>query len=608
MRSPSRAVSLFVGCLVVVFAALGWLTWTILRLDRVDEQSRRSAALEENVRLALWRMDSALAPILAQETARPYFTYSAHYPAGRAYDRMFNAVSTSDVLVPSPLLDTAIPHVLLHFQIDPLGSFSSPQVPQRDKTGKERKTPETQEFFERLERVRAAATALLEVLPSTPDVLVAQTVDPEEITDYEFDGQQLVQQELSQSAGKRRQADAVQQRMNANEFNRRNKAYQSAQQQAYGNNPLNQEQYIPEGTVRQVKEGMFAPFWIDGSLFLMRRIEIEGLVYTQGCWLDWKSLDGFLRSQISDLLPAASLEPMRFSTATLAASDAGRVLAALPVRLSPGVLPGPESTTLTPLKISVIVVWFCVLAAATAVALLLRAALVLSERRGAFVSAVTHELRTPLTTFRMYTQMLGDGMVTDAGKRAQYLNVLRIEADRLSHLVENVLAYARLEKGSAGGRAQDLSATELLQRVTERPSERAAQAGVEFIVDTSGNDASRVIHADPAAVEQIVFNLVDNACKYARAAAPRVTIGLDFPARERVAIIVSDNGPGINDADGRKLFQPFSKSARDAAHSAPGVGLGLALSRRLAREMGGDLSLGTAHSGGARFVLTLPAR
>jgi len=611
MRNPSVAISLFVGCLIVVFAAMGWLTWTILRLDRVEEQSRRAAEVEENVRLALWRMDSALVPVLAQENARPYFTYSSYYPAERAYDRMFSELKSGDVLIASPLLRAASAHVLLHFQIDPSGTITSPQVPER-KQGKGAVALDTSEFSQRLKQLHDSAvrTALPRALPAQQDFEVAETLPPEQVRGYEPQGQEVAQQDSSSSRNKQRQTEAVQQRMNANEFHKRNIAYQTAQQQASSaNNPAHtrEQSLLPaKGSARNVKEGMFSPLWVNSNLFLLRRIEIDDQQYTQGCWLDWADLEGWLRSQISDLLPGARLEAMPGSTH--APGEAGRVLAALPVRLIPGILLDADGVVMTPLKISVIVVWVCVFVAALAVALLLHGALVLSERRGAFVSAVTHELRTPLTTFRMYTQMLGDGMVNDPLKQAQYLNVLRVEADRLSHLVENVLAYARLEKGSAGGRAQDLSALELLQRVTERPLERATQAGMELCVDSSGDDGRRMIHADPAAVEQIVFNLVDNACKYAHSEKPLVTITLDFSAPQSVGIRVTDNGPGITESEAHKLFRPFSKSAREAAHSAPGVGLGLALSRRLAREMGGDLAFDTACTSGAQFILTLPTR
>ena len=84
-----------------------------------------------------------------------------------------------------------------------------------------------------------------------------------------------------------------------------------------------------------------------------------------------------------------------------------------------------------------------------AIGLVLGGALSLSERRGTFVSAVTHELRTPLTTFRLYTEMLDEGMVASGESQRNYMKTLRSEADRLGHLVENVLSFARLERGRA---------------------------------------------------------------------------------------------------------------------------------------------------------------
>jgi len=114
------------------------------------------------------------------------------------------------------------------------------------------------------------------------------------------------------------------------------------------------------------------------------------------------------------------------------------------------------------------------------------------------------------------------------------------------------------------------------------------------------------LRMDRSAVERILFNLVDNACKYARAAADR-RIHLDCASDARaVGLTVSDHGPGIEAGEVRRLFRPFHKSARDAAQSAPGVGLGLALSRRLARALGGDLSVVRGRADGAAFCLRLP--
>jgi signal transduction histidine kinase len=235
---------------------------------------------------------------------------------------------------------------------------------------------------------------------------------------------------------------------------------------------------------------------------------------------------------------------------------------------------------------------------------MLQAALALSERRGTFVSAVTHELRTPLTTFRLYTEMLDEGMVQGADSERTYHRTLRAEADRLGHLVENVLAFARLERGRATNAHEVVTPAELLERLVPRLANHAQQAGMELVVGPV--DVQTPLRLDLSVVDQILSNLVDNAVKYAGTASDR-RIHLDVaPAGRYLMITVSDHGPGVPPSMIRRLFRPFSKSAHDAAQSAPGVGLGLALSRRLARALGGDLRLQANGSHGACFALTIP--
>jgi signal transduction histidine kinase len=136
---------------------------------------------------------------------------------------------------------------------------------------------------------------------------------------------------------------------------------------------------------------------------------------------------------------------------------------------------------------------------------------------------------------------------------------------------------------------------------------RAAQANFSLQINAPPELLDSEVVADPVAVEQILFNLVDNACKYARVADNR-TIELQIARhKDRVLLKLHDHGPGVADRERKRLFQPFRKSARDAADSAPGVGLGLTLSRRLARDMGGELSLDNHTHDGACFVLILQA-
>jgi signal transduction histidine kinase len=260
-----------------------------------------------------------------------------------------------------------------------------------------------------------------------------------------------------------------------------------------------------------------------------------------------------------------------------------------------------------------VMAWACVLLAALAVAVLVKGAVSLSERRAAFVSAVTHELRTPLTTFRLYTEMLEEGRVSGEERRRQYLVTLHAEAERLCHLVDNVLAYARLERGRPGGQLESVNLRDFLAQVADRLSDRAGQAGMHLVVrdaQCAGTSSPRPpdnVQADASAVEQILLNLVDNACKYAACAEDRA-IEIDAAIAPPWATIrVRDHGPGLSADERRVLFKPFHKSARRAAESAPGVGLGLSLSRRLARDMGGDLRLDESVTSGACFVLTLRA-
>ncbi len=229
----------------------------------------------------------------------------------------------------------------------------------------------------------------------------------------------------------------------------------------------------------------------------------------------------------------------------------------------------------------------------------------LGERRAAFVSAVTHELRTPLTTFRMYADMLAAGMVPPE-RQGEYLDTLRREAERQGHLVENVLAYSRLERGRYRAARESVALGELLAGLLDTLAAQAERASMTLVPPAPGAWETVTVRVDRAAVERVLFNLVDNACKYARDAADR-RIHVECRTDARAArVTVRDHGPGVAPSEARRLFRPFHKSARDAAQSAPGVGLGLSLSRRLARALGGDLRLEPPKDGGAAFTLTLP--
>ncbi len=587
MKRPWHIWVLFALCLAVLLAAMGWVSVTALRLDRAERDARGQAELEESVRLALWRMDSALSPLIAQENARPYFAYTAFYPVERAYTAMFAKIGKGEVLTPSPLLTQVSPYILLHFQFGPAGELTSPQVPtgnMRDLAELGYATHETILASERrLGQLKAFVSreALLATLPRGQRRPAAPI--PPQIT-------QLINNKAIARQQGRSQAEWRARRQTIS------KLAEQAPQQAQG---------IAADLPRadEVLEGLLKPIWRGEALVLARRISIGGKDYVQGCWLDWPAIQKRLIAEARELLPAARLEPLKNGRP----DGQTRMLAALPVRLVPGAVDLLSDGPFSPIRLSLIIAWVCVLLAATAVAVLLRGAVVLSERRGAFVSAVTHEMRTPLTTFRMYTEMLDQGMVRDEDKRRYYLGTLRTEAERLSHLVENVLAYARLERGRTKGRTESVTVRGLLDQMKERLARRAEEADMKLVVEADDEVLDVCAQTDASAVEQILLNLVDNACKYAASAGERLIHVEAGRTDGAVALRVRDHGPGVLRKDAPNLFRPFRKSARDAANSAPGVGLGLALSRRLARSMGGDLRLDETVKDGACFLLTLPA-
>ncbi|RBP45988.1 phospho-acceptor domain-containing protein [Roseimicrobium gellanilyticum] len=349
-------------------------------------------------------------------------------------------------------------------------------------------------------------------------------------------------------------------------------------------------------------------FWIEDTLLLTREATLDGARVLQGVWLDWPKLRDQWLAQVSDLFPQAMLVPAPNALPDQPVLDDPLRLASLPVRLVTGPLAVAPSPFWTPMRSALVVAWLCVGLAGLAVGAVLFGTVALSERRAAFVSAVTHELRTPLTTFRLYSEMLASGMVRDEDQKKNYLGTLEAEAGRLSHLVENVLAYARIERGSARAQVESVSIGEVLDRVVPRLRQRAEQAGMEIAVDANEEERKTLLRVDVAALEQILFNLVDNACKYAAPRAADKTIHVQASTKGPLAMLrVRDHGAGIAPQERRRVFRPFHKSADKAAHSAPGVGLGLALCERLSKALGGRLSLEKAPVGsGASFVLELP--
>ncbi|MDC8014530.1 sensor histidine kinase [Tahibacter soli] len=221
-----------------------------------------------------------------------------------------------------------------------------------------------------------------------------------------------------------------------------------------------------------------------------------------------------------------------------------------------------------------------------------------------FVAAVSHELKTPLTSVRMYAEILREGWASDEKKR-EYYDFICDESERLSRLVANVLALARLERSEFALERKPHRAETLIDLVRSKVQRQIDEAGFAVRYDVDPACAARTVNVDADAFVQMSINLVDNALKFARHAARReIAIGVAPHGAASLRFFVRDYGPGVAPSQRRRIFELFARG--DDAQALPGTGIGLALVQRLARAMDGEVDV-IAREPGAEFGVTLPA-
>jgi signal transduction histidine kinase len=617
----------YAAILALLIGVLAWFSWFTVCLDQQAAENRRTAvrteqlaAQQERISRALWRMDWSLSPLVAQEAARTYWMYESSI---RGMPQQ-----------PSPLLSQP-EFVALHFQLDPNDALTSPQAPPEptreialangvaeaqlaanstrlsELSGKLKFQPLWQACSDiALKNTLNAESDSQENLQAPNQIAQNQTLSSISLNTPSLEGSRNQSQQqdvyvdqgaIAKDAEAQSQSEvAVPQQSNtskaqAADFVQRGR---SINQLAYGQRLANEVITNREVPVRdQVVEGVLRPIWMDGQLMLIRRVEAAfGVQLVQGCILDWPAIKNSLLQEIADIVPDAELVPRLKDTS----EQFGSSLATLPIDLvAPAIKDSSElvGNSGPGLLSALIVAWGGLLIGAMSTGWLIFGITKLSERRAAFASAVTHELRTPLTTFRLYSEMLASNMVTDESQRANYASGLVREADRLCRLVENVLQFARLEQKRAPLQSSSVTVEALLHEAMQRCRDRAESAGMTLELSIPDSLMGETIRTSKDIVDQILFNLVDNACKYANESKPaeiRVEVAEDS---KWLVISVRDYGPGIDAKLLKRLFQPFARSSDETAGTAAGVGLGLSLSRQLAKRLGGRLDYRQANPG-----------
>jgi PAS domain S-box-containing protein len=242
--------------------------------------------------------------------------------------------------------------------------------------------------------------------------------------------------------------------------------------------------------------------------------------------------------------------------------------------------------------------------------LLRRQALALEQASAAksqFLANVSHEFRTPLNAILGYSLMLMGGFYGQLSEE-QAKTVQRIDANskHLATLINDVLDIERIEAGRMPLQISQFAVHDVVREVMEELQGVIAQStGVAVQVRVSPHLPR--LRSDRQKIKQILVNLLSNALKYTKQGVVEISARHDA-AQGRIALSVRDTGVGIAPEDHARIFEPFQQAKRVITRPQGGTGLGLAISRRLARMLGGDITVQSALHEGSTFTVTLPVR
>jgi signal transduction histidine kinase len=227
-----------------------------------------------------------------------------------------------------------------------------------------------------------------------------------------------------------------------------------------------------------------------------------------------------------------------------------------------------------------------------------------AQQKTDFVSNVSHELKTPLTSIRMFADLLSDGRVAEPERQLTYLKIISAESARLTRLINNVLDFARQERGAPAGKRSACDMVEATRDVVETCLPHLEANGQNLTCEIEAETLP--ILGDRDALAQIVLNLISNAEKYGGGEI-LVRLRRQETATGPIGCVdFLDRGPGIPPKQVESIFLPFRRLHDSLSSGIPGSGLGLTLARRMARAHRGDITYTPRAGGGSCFTLTIP--
>ncbi len=573
-RLRARLSLLAAGALLLLGLAM-LLRGALASVER--EQQLRREALAARV---FDELEATLAGFVAIEQARPFVQWRREWLG-----------EGGSQLTRSPLAGLPEqPFVLGYFQIEPDGSFASPMLPSPGESA-----PVDDPTRARAEQLRElnddiAGDNRRTKLPisSLVEPPIEQQAEPQAIQQAAVPEDIHIQRALDQQSVVRQRKNAL---ANQAEFSPDIESLSNFVGPDNAAVVMNREGAA--GDALDLRVTGFVGEALGDSLRLVRTVEIGGEQWLQGLVVDRAALARWLEAEVLGSPDLAGFVELEWGSEAVTDPDQGQwthgfsaPFAALRVSAQLGpvsVLDSTSARLILALGLALAAALILVLVAVerTVIGLVDRA-----EERERFVAAVTHELRTPLTSIRMYSEMLEQGMVGERERQRSYHETIRREAERLSRLVEQVLTLARVEEGprSMIGEAERAPLREVVESVVEllEPLARARELSIHVDLDEAA--AACNLPRDPMA--QILTNLVDNAIKFTPTGAPPI----ELVARSReghVVVTVRDAGPGVDAELLPRMFEPFVRGRREHEQATPGTGIGLAVVRALALEIGG---------------------
>jgi two-component system phosphate regulon sensor histidine kinase PhoR len=227
----------------------------------------------------------------------------------------------------------------------------------------------------------------------------------------------------------------------------------------------------------------------------------------------------------------------------------------------------------------------------------------LENTRQEFVANVSHELRTPLSLIKGFVETLLEGAKDEPELATRFLKTIEKHTDRLTFLIEDLLTISRLESGQIVLNFQDVNLAEEVQRVVDDLQSRVGEKKTSFQILVP---ASLTARADADRLQQVLFNLIENAIKYGKHDG-HVTVGGQPAGKDKVELWVQDDGPGIPAEARERIFERFYRVDRARSRETGGTGLGLAIVKHIVQAHGGEVWVKSEVGAGATFYFALPS-